>query len=174
MADNVKITQNLEKDGAFVQGSTGYSPKRDSDAEFAKVENQCREFYAKGELNKFRKRRWYWEIDADDIVNVAGFCFNSLGCRFSIATGADTPQGFTIIYHFSLDRLGLVLNVRVTLPHDDPQVDSLTVLGRGFEWIEREMRELLGLEFSGLDDTRHLLLPDDSPEDYHPLRRSYG
>jgi len=174
MADNVKIHQNLEKDGAYVPGK-GVSPNRDSDAEFKKIEKKCLAFYSKGELNKLRKRRWYWEIEAEDVVGVADFCFNTLGCRFSIATGADTPRGFTILYHFSLDYIGLMINVRVTIPHDDPQVDSLTVLlGRGFEWIEREMHEMLGINFKGLDDTRHLLLPDDSPEGYHPYRRSFG
>ena len=168
------ISQNLEKDGAFT-GDGKYDPKRDSDAEFKKIEKKCLDFYSKGVLNKLRKRRWYWEIEADDIKAVGNYCFNTLGCRLSIATGADTPRGFTILYHFSLDSLGLMINVRVTLPHDDPKVDSLTTtLGRGFEWIEREMRELLGIEFVGLDDTRHLLLPDESPPDYHPLRRSHG
>jgi NADH-quinone oxidoreductase subunit C len=113
-------------------------------------------------------------VATEDIVKVADFVFNTLGCRFSIATGSDTPRGFTVLYHFSLDYIGLMINVRVTMPHDDPQVDSLTVLGRGFEWIEREIHELLGVKFNGLDDTRHLLLPDDSPDDYHPLRRSFG
>lgn len=170
MAD---ISQNLRKDGAYVAGK-GMMPERDSDAEFRKVEKQCLEFYPEGELNKLRKRRWYWEIEAEEVIKVAGFCFNTLGCRFSIASGADTPRGFTILYHFSLDRLGLMINVRVTLSHDDPQVDSLTVLGRGFEWIEREIHEMLGIDFKGLDDTRHLLLPDDSPPGYHPYRRSFG
>ncbi|MBN2380416.1 NADH-quinone oxidoreductase subunit C [candidate division WOR-3 bacterium] len=167
------IPQNLEKDGAYT-GDTGFSPKRDSDVEFKKVEKQCLEFYPKGELTKLRKRRWYWEIETKDIINVADFCFNKLGCRFSIASGTDTPRGFTILYHFSLDRIGLIINIRVTLPHDNPEVDSLTSLGRGFEWIEREMLELLGIKFKGLDDTRHLLLPEDSPPDYHPLRRPHG
>jgi|GEM_PF-418399 len=173
MPDEVTKTQNLEKNGAYI-GGKGFFPQRDSEAEFKRVEGQCREFYPEGELNLVSKRRWYWEIAAEDVVKVADFCFNTLGCRFSIATGEDIPRGFTILYHFSLDRLGLLINVRVTLPHDDPQVDSLSVLGRGFEWIEREMHEILGIEFRGLGDTRHLLLPDDSPDDYHPYRRSFG
>jgi Ni,Fe-hydrogenase III component G len=170
MAD---ISGNLEKGGACIIGK-GVSSRRDSDAEFKKVEKQCKGFYPEGELTIYRKRRWYWEIASQDLVKVADFCFNTLGCRFSIATGTDLPKGFTIIYHFSLDRLGLIINVRVMLLHDDPLIDSLTVLGGGFEWIEREIRELLGIEFKGLGDTRHLLLPDDSPPDYHPLRRSHG
>ncbi len=160
-------SQNLEKDGA-VKFSGNF------DTEFKKLEKQCKKFYPKGSLNIHRKRRWYWEIEAKDVIKIADFCFNKLGCRFSIASAEDTPKGFTILYHFSFDKLGVMINLRVTLPHDDPKVDSLTVLGRGFEWIEREMHELLGIEFIGLDDTRHLLLPDDSPAGYYPLRRSFG
>lgn len=170
MAD---IRQNLEKDGAYIPGK-GFSPARDRDAEFKKIEKMCAEFYPKGTLKLHRKRRWYWEIATEDVLKVGDFCFNTLGARYSIASGEDTTRGFTILYHFSVDRLGLLINVRVLLPHDDPRVNSLTPLGRGFEWIEREMHELLGIEFVGLDDTRHLLLPEDSPPDYYPYRRSFG
>ncbi len=165
--------RNIEKNGAYLPD--GAIPKeRDAEESFNEIKMKCKEFYPKGELNIYRKRRWYWEIVSEDLVKVVDFCFNTLGCRFSIASGEDTVRGFTILYHFSLDRLGLLINVRVVLPHDDPQIDSLTGLTRGFEWIEREMHELLGINFRGLDDTRHLLLPDDSPDDYHPLRRSFG
>lgn len=156
---------NLEKDGAWVVKT----PET-----FEDIEKSLKEFYPQGELVLYRKRRWYWEVSPDDIVKVADFCFNTLACRFSIATGTDLPKGFTITYHFSLDRIGLLINVRVTLPHDSPEIDSLTAVAPSFEWIEREMQELLGIKFRGLNDTRHLLLPDDSPADYHPLRRSFG
>jgi NADH-quinone oxidoreductase subunit C len=161
------------KNGAYTGGKS-YTPTRDSDAEFKKVEKQLKGFYPDGKLNIHRKRRWYWEIKAEDIVKVADFLFNTLVCRFCIATAEDTTQGFTVLYHFSLDRIGLVISARLMLPHDDPLVDSLTCLGQGFEWIEREMQEMLGIRFRGLKDTRHLLLPDDSPPDYHPYRRSFG
>lgn len=165
--------RNIDKNGAYLP--KGAIPKeRDAEASFVEIEKRCLEFYPEGELNLYRKRRWYWEIASEDLVKVADFCFNTLGCRFSIATGTDLPKGFTVTYHFSLDRLGLLVNVRVTLPHDAPEVDSLTCITPCFEWIEREMRELLGINFRGLGDTRHLLLPDDSPDDYHPLRRSFG
>lgn len=165
--------QLISKDGAYIPGK-GLSSARDSDKEFAKVKKLLEEFYPGGKLTLPRPRRWYWEIDRKDLVKVADFLFNTLGCRFSIATGADLPRFFTITYHFSLDRLGLVINLRVSLSHDDPKVDSLTALAPGFEWIEREMQEILGLEFTGLTDTRHLLLPEDSPPHYHPYRRSFG
>ncbi|NLI98939.1 NADH-quinone oxidoreductase subunit C [bacterium] len=141
---------------------------------FKEIEKQLKAFYPVGELTLYRKRRWYWEVKPEDIVKVADFCFNVLGCRFSIATGTDLTKGFTITYHFSIDRIGLLINVRVLLPHDSAEIDSLTVLAPGFEWIERELQELLGIKFRGLEDTRHLLLPDDTPSDYHPLRRSFG
>ena len=40
------------------------------------------------------------------------------------------------------------------------------------EWIEREMWELLGIDFKNHPDMRHLLLDDDWPEGNYPLRRS--
>ena len=41
------------------------------------------------------------------------------------------------------------------------------------EWIEREIHELLGVEFRNHPDMRHLLLADDWPADNHPLRKDW-
>jgi len=41
-------------------------------------------------------------------------------------------------------------------------------------WIEREMRELLGITFEGHPDPRRLLLPDNWPDGVYPLRQDYS
>ena len=146
MSDKV---MNPEKDGAWLIKNT---------ESFKEIEKLLKEFYPQGELTLYRKHRWYWKVEPEDILKIADFCFNALACRFSIATGTDLPKGFTITYHFSADRIGLLINVRVTLPHDSPEIDSLTSVAPGFEWIERELQELLGIKFRGLKDTRHLLI----------------
>ena len=40
-------------------------------------------------------------------------------------------------------------------------------------WIEREIHEILGINFKGHPDMRKLLLPEGWPEGVYPLRRDY-
>jgi NADH-quinone oxidoreductase subunit C len=54
-----------------------------------------------------------------------------------------------------------------------PEIDSITPIFPGAEWIEREMWEMLGINFSGHPNLKRLLLADDWPEGKYPLRQDY-
>ncbi|MCK9615713.1 MAG: NADH-quinone oxidoreductase subunit C, partial [Candidatus Omnitrophica bacterium] len=41
------------------------------------------------------------------------------------------------------------------------------------DWVEREIHELLGINFKGHPNLKHLLLDDDWPKDSYPLRKDY-
>jgi len=117
-------------------------------------------------------RRVYFTIQKKDLVEVATFLFRSMRLRFSIASGTDTPQGFEILYHFCDDKSGEIYSARVLIEdREHPAVDSLTPLFPGAEWIEREIWEMLGIDFSGHPNLKRLLLADDWPEGEYPLRR---
>ncbi len=138
------------------------------------LEKKIKKKFSDINLVFYKKRRWYCDIPKDKIREVAEFLFNELGCRFSTASGIDTPKGFEIIYHFSHDKTGIVVSLRVVVSKDDPWTYSLTPIAPVFEWIEREIHELLGVDFEGLPCKEHLLLPEDTPFDYNPLRRDHG
>ena len=117
-------------------------------------------------------RRIYLGIDKADIREVAKFFFAELGMRFITASGIDTPEGLEILYHFSFDESGEVYTLRVLLEDKKhPELDSITPLFNGAEWIEREMWELLGIKFSGHPNLKRLLLAEDWPQENYPLRR---
>jgi Ni,Fe-hydrogenase III component G len=87
-------------------------------------------------------------------------------------SGVDTPRGvIEVLYHFDFFQLPQVFTLRVIVPKSDLRVESLAPYIKGTEWIEREVNELLGVEFINHPDMRHLLLPDDWPEGNYPLRR---
>jgi Ni,Fe-hydrogenase III component G len=69
--------------------------------------------------------------------------------------------------------MNVVVSFRVRLEKTGLSIDSLANLFEGANWIEREMNELLGIEFRGHPDMRRLLLPDEWPEGVYPLRRDY-
>ncbi|MRR08830.1 Fe-S-binding domain-containing protein, partial [bacterium] len=54
-----------------------------------------------------------------------------------------------------------------------PRLPSITPVIAGANWSEREIRDLLGVEFDGHPDPRRLVLSDDWPQGVHPLRRDF-
>ncbi|MCM8779276.1 MAG: NADH-quinone oxidoreductase subunit C [Candidatus Omnitrophica bacterium] len=118
------------------------------------------------------ERRVYFSVKPEDILGVVKVIFKELNLRLSTATGVDTPQGIEIIYHFSFDRTGEIFSVKVLIKDKEkPEIDSITPIIKGAEWIEREMWELLGINFKGHPNLKHLLLIEDWPEGKFPLRR---
>jgi NADH:ubiquinone oxidoreductase subunit C len=116
--------------------------------------------------------RIYIHVDPKDIVEFSKFLFVDLNARFIIATGVDTPRGgIEILYHFDFFHLPQVLSLRVFIKKPELKVESITPVIKGAEWIEREIAELLGIQFKGHPDMRRLLLPQDWPEGIYPLRR---
>jgi NADH-quinone oxidoreductase subunit C len=116
-------------------------------------------------------KRVYFSLKPQDIKETASFLFKDLGLRFAIATGQDTPEGIEILYHFSCDKTGGIFSARVLIEDKKkPEIDSLVTLFPAAEWIEREIWELLGVNFTGHPNLKHLLLIDEWPEGKHPLR----
>lgn len=116
--------------------------------------------------------RVYVDIDPKDLVEFSQFIFDKLQARFIIASGVDTPRGgIEILYHFDFFQLPQVFSLRVFLKKPKPEVDSLANIIKGTEWIEREMAELLGIQFNNHPNMKRLLLPDDWPAGKYPLRR---
>lgn len=124
------------------------------------------------EWKEHSPRRIYFTIDKKDIFGVTEFLFKTLSLRFSTASGTDTPGALEILYHFSYDKSGEFYSARVLLEDKKhPQIDSITPLFPGAEWIEREIWEMLGINFIGHPNLKRLLLADDWPDGDYPLRR---
>jgi len=119
------------------------------------------------------EKRMYFSVKPQDIKEVAGLLFNDLSLRFIIASGQDTPKGIEILYHFSFDKTGQIFSARVLIEDkNNPSIESIAPLFKGAEWIEREMWELLGINFIGHPNLKRLLLAEEWPEGKYPLRHS--
>lgn len=118
-------------------------------------------------------KRVFVEVAAEDVPETSRLMKMDLEARFQIATGVDTPTAIEVMYHWALDALGCVVTLRTRLDRDAPEIESIATLCPAAEWIEREMWELLGIQFRNHPDLRHLLLSDDWPEGQYPLRRDY-
>ena len=119
------------------------------------------------------EKRVYIEIKPESIIEVATYVFRDLGARFNIASGVDLRNHMEILYHFILDEINLLISFRVILSKENLEIDSLAPIFEGANWIEREIHELLGINFRGHPDLRRLLLSDDWPQGVYPLRCDY-
>ena len=125
-------------------------------------------------IEKPKDNRIYLYCEAKNVYEVNRFLFEDIEARFVIATAIDSDDCFEILYHYSYDRTGCVINIK-TFIHDreDPQIESITPLILGAEWIEREMHDLVGIKFNNHPRLERLILADDWPEGVYPLRKDY-
>ena len=64
------------------------------------------------------------------------------------------------------------LRVKCELPLTGLQIDSVEPLWKTADWLEREVYDLFGIEFSGHPDLRRILMPENYAEG-HPLRKDF-
>jgi len=119
---------------------------------------------------KKSKRRVYLDVEPDGLLDVARYILKMDGVRYAIATGIDTPAGFEVLHHFDFDKHNMIVSVRVLADRDNPILPSVATITKAAEWIEREMHDMLGINFEDHPDMRRLLLPEDWPDDVFPLR----
>jgi NADH-quinone oxidoreductase subunit C len=88
-------------------------------------------------------------------------------------TAVDWPKrnAIDVVYHlFSYKyRHGMVL--KVAADRASPVVPSVESVWKAANWMEREVYDLFGVQFTGHPDLRRVLLPDDWVG--HPLRKDY-
>ncbi len=81
------------------------------------------------------------------------------------------PGKLEALYHFANE--ASVLTIRVKVPYEKPQIDSICDLIFSATLYEREMIELFGFDIVDTPSRDRLVLPDSWPEGVFPLRKSY-
>jgi Ni,Fe-hydrogenase III component G len=76
-----------------------------------------------------------------------------------------------VLYHFCPGDAVIALRVRV--PRQGGVLPSLCEIIPGAESFERELREMFGIEVSGLNTPDRLYLPDDWPEGVYPMWKDF-
>ncbi len=123
-------------------------------------------------LERKAENRVFLPCESVNVYEVCRFLFEELGLRFVISTGIDAQDCFEVLHHFSHDESGCVVTVKAFVrDRDAPELDSLTPLIPGAEWIEREMHDLLGIKFTNHPNLQRLILEDDWPQGVYPLRK---
>ena len=115
----------------------------------------------------------WMNVASCDVVKMATYLRDAYApLLLSTISGSDRGEVIDVIYHFVTEGVGL--NVRCIVPKDGDnadEIDSVTPTLPAAILYEREVAALLGIVFVGHPDPRRLILPEDMPEDEHPLRK---
>jgi len=116
--------------------------------------------------------RIFLSCEAENAYAVNKFLFEDVPARFVIATGIDAEHCFEVLYHFSYDQLGCMITLKAFV-HDrqNPAIESITPFLPAAEWIEREIHDILGIDFRNHPNLRRLILFDNWPQGVYPLRK---
>jgi NADH-quinone oxidoreductase subunit C len=63
------------------------------------------------------------------------------------------------------------IRVKVELKDNDNEIDTVTKIWSGADWLEREVYDMFGIKFTGHPDLRRILMPEDYP--LYPLRKDF-
>ena len=91
--------------------------------------------------------------------------------RLGNLTAVDWKDRIEMVYHLYNMEENVKLEVKAALDSAAPVIESATSLYPGAEFEEREVYDLMGVEFLGHPDLRRILMPDDYPA--HPLRKDF-
>lgn len=85
-----------------------------------------------------------------------------------------------VVYHLHSYQHRHWIVLKVDAPRDNPVVPTVEGVWKAANWLEREIFDLLGVEFDGHPDLRRILMPEDwigyplrkdfvEPEEYHGI-----
>ncbi len=98
-----------------------------------------------------------------------GLRFDSLMCLSGVHYEKEEQLGVT--YHLASTSEKHKLTLKVLMPQEDAQVQSVEQIWKTADWHEREAFDMFGIRFEGHPDHRRILCPDDW--EGYPLRKDY-
>jgi len=118
------------------------------------------------------ENRIHLSCEAEHSYAANKFLFEDVPLRFLIATGIDSDDCFEVLYHYAYDQTGCMVTLKAFIrDREKPAIESIAPFLPGAEWIEREIHDILGIDFNNHPDMRRLILSDDWPEGLYPLRK---
>ncbi|MGE5500204.1 MAG: NADH-quinone oxidoreductase subunit C [Syntrophothermus sp.] len=96
------------------------------------------------------------------------------GEKTTEADGSITIKGGTLSVYYHLDSIALnqKVTLRVSVPRENPEVESVESIWKCADWHEREAFDMFGLVFLNHPNLERILMPYDWEAGY-PLRKDY-
>ncbi|GER88411.1 hypothetical protein KDW_25730 [Dictyobacter vulcani] len=113
-----------------------------------------------------------FEVAREHLVAVCRFLRDQLGFDLlSSNSGVDMLDHLESVYHIRSTTRNQLLQLKVRLSSESPEVDSVVSVWPTANWFERETYDMYGIRFSGHPDLRRMLLDDDF--EGHPLLKNF-
>lgn len=96
--------------------------------------------------------------------------FDMLSCITGVDNGPE-ENSMEVIYQLYSIPFNLQVMVKVQLDRESPGLETVSDIWKTANWQEREIYDLLGINFKNHPDQRRILLPADW--EGHPLRKDY-
>ena len=112
------------------------------------------------------------EVDRENLVAVGRFLRDQLGFDLlSCISGVDMLDHLETIYHLRSITRNQLLQLKVRLDNENPDVESVVSVWPTANWLERETYDMYGIHFAGHPDLRRMLLDDDF--EGYPLLKTF-
>jgi len=126
-----------------------------------------------GRITIQRARRVWVDVPLEQFHPVLDHCDGRLDVNILLTiTGLDEAENFGVIYHMA-GTDGIIVNLKVRVPKDKATLRSVTSRFPSAEAYERELKDLLGIEVTGLPEGPRYPLPDKWPDGQYPLRKDW-
>jgi NADH:ubiquinone oxidoreductase subunit C len=125
--------------------------------------------YLKGIGRDFREEKgeaWI-NLEVRNLHDMLAYLKQNGFPRLSAISGVDVGKDIELIYHVFSD--GYYVNIRVSLPKKKLEIKTVTGIYPGANLFEREVHEMLGVDFPGHPNLEKLFLSENSPK--NPLRK---
>jgi NADH:ubiquinone oxidoreductase subunit C len=121
-----------------------------------------------------RERRIFVYIKSKALKTVVKYLVKELKFKhLSTITGVDSGAEIEVVYHLAYQG-SIELSLGLTVSKNNPSVPTVTDLIPGAVLYEREVHDLLGVNFEGHPDLSPLVLPEGWPQDVYPLRKEHS
>jgi NADH-quinone oxidoreductase subunit C len=113
------------------------------------------------------------ELLFDNLMNLSGVDDDN-GEKKTAEDGTFSMAGGTlsVFYHLESTSLKHKVTIKVSVPRETPELESVAEVWRHADWHEREAYDLVGFNFLNHPDLRRILMPYDWDAGY-PLRKDY-
>ncbi len=117
-------------------------------------------------------------LNASQIHDCIGFLKSNEALSFNYLTllGAihypDKPnEELCVVYHLHSWKHNQRVRVKANLSIENPEIDTITDLFTGANWLERETYDFFGVKFINHPNLRRIL--NEESMDYFPMRKEY-
>ena len=149
--------------------------QRTPEMESLELYNRAKEKFGDRILEIVDKKPNPWAVvDPGAIVEVCQFFRDDPQTRMECLTnqsGVDYKDHIGVVYHLYSYQFRHLAVLKVKLPRDNPSLKTVENVWAAANWLEREIFDLLGVNFEGHSDLRRILMPEDWPG--YPLRKDF-